>query len=164
MWPCCSLMRLSIFSLFFPTFSWWSIINDAFSWWSVANEVPAVFSCVVPSFLFSLFLPTFSWWSIVNQVSAEIATKIANLSFGDFSFKIVKIWIAKFRTSYVRKICWFVFRSKRCVVSWLDSKSAKECKFDRSPRELSNEYLLFTFKNWFRYSRERVPESLPKGR
>ena len=31
MWPCCSFLRLLIFSLFYPTFSWWSWIKEVFA-------------------------------------------------------------------------------------------------------------------------------------
>ena len=46
------------------------------------------------------------------------------------------------------------------MVFLLDSKGAKACKSCRSRQELSNEYLLFTYKNRRRYSRERVSQIL----
>ena len=48
------------------------------------------------------------------------------------------------------------------MVFELDSKSEKVCKSGRSLQELSNEYLLFSFKNRLRHSRERASQSLSK--
>ena len=48
------------------------------------------------------------------------------------------------------------------MVLLLDSKGAKACKSCRSRQELSNEYFVFTYKMWLRYSRERASQSLPK--
>ena len=42
-----------------------------------------------------------------------------------------------------------------------DSKIAEVCKSCRSRQELSDEYVLFSFKKWLRYSRERASQSLP---
>ena len=48
------------------------------------------------------------------------------------------------------------------MIFLLDSKGAKACKSCKSRQELSNEYLVFTYKIWLRYSRERASQSLPK--
>ena len=48
------------------------------------------------------------------------------------------------------------------MVFLLDSKGAKVCKSCRSHQELSNEYLVITWKHWRRYSRERASQSLPE--
>ena len=51
----------------------------------------------------------------------------------------------------------------KVFVFHLDSKDAKVCKSSRSRQELSNEYLVFFFKNRRRYRRERASQSLPKN-
>ena len=44
-------------------------------------------------------------------------------------------------------------------MEFCDQRGARGCKSDRSRQELSNEYLVFTYRNRRRYSRERAPQS-----
>ena len=75
-----------------------------------------------------------------------------------------EFWITSAKISEILKIG--LQKCKPIDEIWLNVSirgGAKVCTSCRSRQEFSNEYLVFTRKNRFRYSRERASQSLPKS-
>ena len=142
-WPCCSFLRLSIFSLFFPTFSWWSIINEALSWWSVANEVSAQIVTKIAKF--------WRCYLKVRETSPKFVTKICWIvDVGEVQRNANLIDLVKsFQTSPggVLWVCTLLLRSFVQINNFHFSVSLhvpfSQFLFERD--SYSNEYLLAKF-------------------